>query len=211
MMAHKRKDQPPTRRRRSSAAKPSLRETAGLPVTVMTVGHSTRSVEDFIELLKAHGVKRLVDVRTVPRSRRNPQFNRDTLADTLKEAKIGYTHLAELGGLRHPKPDSRNTAWRNASFRGYADYMRTPEFAAGLARLLELAAKKQIAVMCAEAVPWRCHRSLIADALLARGIQAEHIMSPTRRHLHRLTPWARFRGGVVTYPGSGTKAASRRR
>jgi uncharacterized protein (DUF488 family) len=145
----------------------------------MTVGHSTRSIEDFVELLKAHGVKRLVDVRTVPRSRRNPQFNREALPQALKPARISYTHMPQLGGLRHPRADSQNTAWRNTSFRGYADYMQTPDFAKGLGTLLELAGKHQMAVMCAEAVPWRCHRSLIADALVARGIQAEHIMSVT--------------------------------
>lgn len=170
----------------------------------MTVGHSTRSIEDFIELLKAHGVKRLVDVRTVPRSRRNPQFNRETLPEALKSAGIEYTHLAELGGLRHPKADSPNTAWRNASFRGYADYMQTPEFTEGLRALIELTRRGPLAIMCAEAVPWRCHRSLIADALLARGIEAEHIMSPTRRDKHRLTPWARVEGELVTYPAEAS-------
>jgi uncharacterized protein (DUF488 family) len=168
---------------------------------VLTIGHSTHSLADFIRLLKAHQVKQLLDVRTVPRSRRNPQFNKDGLPFALKAAKIGYRHLPELGGLRHPRRDSLNTAWRNASFRGYADYMQTPEFAAGLGTLIELARKKQIAVMCAEAVPWRCHRSLIADALLARGVQSEHIMSVGRRDPHKLTPWARLKGGQVTYPG----------
>jgi uncharacterized protein (DUF488 family) len=171
----------------------------------MTVGHSTRSIEDFVELLKAHGVKRLVDVRTVPRSRRNPQFNREALPQALKPARISYTHMPQLGGLRHPRADSQNTAWRNTSFRGYADYMQTPDFARGLGTLLELAGKHQMAVMCAEAVPWRCHRSLIADALVARGIQAEHIMSVTRRNKHRLTPWARVEGDRVTYPGKAAE------
>src|SRR5271157_2487166 len=144
---------------------------------VLTVGHSTRALETFIQLLQAHGVKRVVDVRTVPRSRRNPQFNRETLPDSLSQAKIRYTHLKELGGLRHPRPDSPNTGWRNSSFRGFADYMQTPEFAAGLTKLMKFASLAQVALMCAEAVPWRCHRSLIADALLVRGVRVEYISS----------------------------------
>jgi uncharacterized protein (DUF488 family) len=167
---------------------------------VLTVGHSTRPLETFIQLLQAHGVKRVSDVRTVPRSRRNPQFNGETLPNTLSQAKIRYTHLKELGGLRHPRPDSLNTGWRNASFRGFADYMQTPEFAAGLAKLMRLASRAQVAVMCAEAVPWRCHRSLIADALLVRGVRVEHITSATRRQIHKLTPFARVSHGQVTYP-----------
>jgi uncharacterized protein (DUF488 family) len=177
---------------------------------IMSVGHSTRSLQEFLELLKSHGVKRLVDVRTMPRSRRNPQFNREILPGTLEAAGIGYSHLPELGGLRHPRPDSRNTAWRNASFRGYADYMQTSEFAAGLRRLLDLAHKEQVAIMCAEAVPWRCHRSLIADALLARHVRVEHIMSATRRQSHEITPWARVEGELVTYP-SGALAGDQQR
>ena len=147
---------------------------------VFTIGHSTRSIETFIEMLKAHGVKRLVDVRTIPRSRHNPQFNRDVLPETLLQAGIGYTHMEELGGLRHARKDSLNTGWRNASFRGFADYMQTPEFAAGLKTLIQTAKREQVAIMCAEAVPWRCHRSLIGDALRARGIAVEDIMSATR-------------------------------
>jgi uncharacterized protein (DUF488 family) len=165
---------------------------------IMSVGHSTRSIQEFLALLKAHGVKGLVDVRTVPHSRRNPQFNRETLPATLEAAGIGYSHLPELGGLRHPRPDSQNTAWRNASFRGYADYMQTSEFAAGLRRLLDLAHKEQVVIMCAEAVPWRCHRSLIADALLVHHVRVEHITSATRPQSHEITPWVE--GGVVTYP-----------
>ena len=172
---------------------------SGAPL-IMTVGHSTRSIEEFLQLLTSHKVKRLADVRTVPRSRRNPQFDREVLPGTLEAAGIGYSHLPELGGLRHPRPDSRNTAWRNASFRGYADYMQTGEFAAGLRRLLDLAHQGQVAIMCAEAVPWRCHRSLIADALLARHIRVEHIMSATHRRSHKISPWARVEGELVTYP-----------
>lgn len=170
------------------------------PSVVLTVGHSTRNLEAFVQLLQAHGVMRVVDVRTVPRSRRNPQFNGETLPESLSKAKIRYTHLKELGGLRHPRPDSLNTGWRNSSFRGFADYMQTPEFASGLVKLMKFASRAQVAVMCAEAVPWRCHRSLIADALLARGVRVEHITSPTRRQEHRLTPFARVEGTRITYP-----------
>lgn len=171
-----------------------------LPPLVLTVGHSTRSIEDFIEILRAQGVKRLADVRTVPRSRRNPQFNRDALPESLRAAGIRYVHLPGLGGLRHARRDSVNTGWRNASFRGYADYMQTAEFAANLEELMKLARREQIAIMCAEAVPWRCHRSLIADALLARGVKVEHILSATRRQPHARTPFAKLEGTSVTYP-----------
>ena len=137
------------------------------PTVVLTIGHSTRTLDEFIGLLQAHAVTRVVDVRTVPRSRHNPQFNQDSLPDSLKKAGLGYVHLPGLGGLRHAKRDSINVGWRNASFRGYADYMQTPEFEQGLEELIHLAKQEQIAIMCAEAVPWRCHRSLIADALTA--------------------------------------------
>lgn len=174
-------------------------KTEALP-TVLTIGHSTRTLEDFIRLLQAHLVTRVVDVRTVPRSRHNPQFNRDTLPAALKTAGIGYTHMSELGGLRHTTLDSPNTGWRNASFRGYADYMQTPEFGKALDELIQWAKRDRIAVMCAEAVPWRCHRSLIADALLVRGIQTEDISSATQRRAHTLTPFARVDGERILYP-----------
>ncbi|MGH7388196.1 MAG: DUF488 family protein [Candidatus Rokuibacteriota bacterium] len=167
---------------------------------VLTIGHSTRRLEELIGLLHQHGVEMLVDVRTVPRSRRHPQFDRETLPDPLRAAGIGYEHLRALGGLRRSRPDSINTAWQNAGFRGYADHMQTEEFEAALVRLLEVARHARTAVMCAEAVPWRCHRSLVADALVARGVTVEHILSPTRREAHRLTPWARVDGTRVTYP-----------
>ena len=160
-----------------------------MPV-VMTVGHSNRTWNDFLEILRAHGVKRVVDVRSIPKSRRNPQFNRTTLSTKLRAAKIGYVHLQKLGGLRHARRDSPNMGWRNASFRGYADYMQTSEFQAGLDRLLKLAGQKSSAIMCAEAVPWRCHRSLIADALTVRGIQVEDIMNEKRSQVHALIPLA---------------------
>jgi len=174
--------------------------TSNTPPVVLTIGHSTRSLESFIQLLRAHGVKRVIDVRTVPRSRRNPQFNNETLPESLSKAKIRYTHLEELGGLRHPRLDSPNTGWRNASFRGFADYMQTAEFAGGLAKLMKLASRTPVAVMCAEAVPWRCHRSLIADALLVRGVRVEHITSAKRRQEHKLTTFARVEGTRITYP-----------
>ena len=152
-------------------------------------------------MLQAHGVTWVADVRTIPRSRHNPQFNEEALPGPLKKAGIGYVHLSRLGGLRHPSRTSPNTGWRNASFRGFADYMQTPEFKKGLEELLELAGREQVAIMCAEAVPWRCHRSLITDALLARDICTEHIMSQTARQPHKLTPFAKVRGAQVTYPG----------
>jgi len=167
---------------------------------VLTVGHSTRPIDEFIELLRAHGVTRVVDVRTVPRSARNPQFNKTSLPRSLKKAGIGYVHMPGLGGLRHARRDSINSGWRNASFRGYADYMQTPEFEKNLEELILLAREDRLALMCAEAVPWRCHRSLIADALLVRGIQAEDIMSPTRTSAHKLTPFAKVEGTAISYP-----------
>ena len=167
---------------------------------VLTIGHSTRTIEEFIRLLQAHGVTRVVDVRTVPRSRHNPQFNLDTLPASLMPAGIGYIHMPELGGLRHTTPASINTGWRNASFRGYADYMQTPGFAKAVDKLIQVAGEDRVALMCAEAVPWRCHRSLIADALLVRGIRSEDIMSVTRRQVHALTSFAKVDGLRVTYP-----------
>jgi uncharacterized protein (DUF488 family) len=166
----------------------------------LTVGHSTRFLEEFIDLLKAHSVASLMDVRTVPRSRRNPQFNRDTLPGALQAAGIRYAHVAGLGGFRHTHPGSANTGWRNASFRGYADYMQTPEFAENLAALIEQAKRERVALMCAEAVPWRCHRSLIADALVVHGICVEEIISPTRTQAHGLTSFAKVAGTAITYP-----------
>jgi uncharacterized protein (DUF488 family) len=149
-------------------------------VIVFTIGHSTRSIADFVRLLKAHGIQRVIDVRTIPRSRHNPQFNRDTLSLALRRNRIHYRHMGGLGGLRHAKRDSKNTGWRNARFRGYADYMQTATFRKNLDRCIELAKSERVVLMCAEGVPWRCHRSLIADALLARGIQASEITSRVR-------------------------------
>jgi uncharacterized protein (DUF488 family) len=178
-------------------------------VRIYTIGHSTRALEELVAILRAFGVTILADVRTIPRSRHNPQFNADTLRGTLRSRRIRYAPLPELGGLRRARPDSPNAGWRNASFRGYADYMRTDEFEEGIARLRELVGEGTVALMCAEAVPWRCHRSLIADVLTARGAGVEHITSARRAAPHRLTPFARVKGGRVTYPSAG--GASHRR
>lgn len=170
-----------------------------LPV-VFTIGHSTRSLEAFLDLLHRHGVKHLIDVRTIPRSRYNPQFNHETLPQPLQQAGIEYTHLPELGGLRHAVRDSPNRGWRNASFRGYADYMQTAAFQTGIEKLIETATRERTTIMCAEAVPWRCHRSLIADALAVRGIPVEHITSMAHPKPHTLTPFAKVNGTHITYP-----------
>jgi uncharacterized protein (DUF488 family) len=167
---------------------------------MLTIGHSNRPIAVFLDMLRAHGVEILADVRTVPKSRYNPHFNRETLPQSLAQAAIDYCHLPGLGGLRHPRKDSTNTGWRNDSFRGYADYMQTPEFEQSLAGLIALAGSRRTAIMCAEAVPWRCHRSMIADALTARGIPVFHIMSAAKADPHKLTSFARVEGGRVTYP-----------
>jgi len=169
-------------------------------LAVLTIGHSTRTWKIFLGLLRAHGVKRVVDVRSIPRSRHNPQFNRETLSAKLRSARVGYVHLQKLGGLRHARHDSPNMGWRNASFRGFADYMQTPEFEAGLQRLIKLAKQKRSVLMCAEAVPWRCHRSLIADALVVRGIRVADIISGKRSRVHLLTSFGRVQGKCITYP-----------
>ena len=167
---------------------------------VCTIGHSNRSLGAFVELLTANEIVRILDVRTVPRSRHNPQFNRETLPESLGALDIGYTHLPGLGGLRHARADSVNTGWNNLSFRGYADYMQTPEFAENVQRVEELAAGERCALMCAEAVPWRCHRSLIGDALLVRGVRVEDIVGPGKRRPHTLTAFAHVDGTQITYP-----------
>jgi uncharacterized protein (DUF488 family) len=177
---------------------------------VMTIGHSTRTVEEFIGLLQRHAVSRVIDVRTVPRSRHNPQFNKASLPGSLKKAGLSYVHLPGLGGLRHARRDSVNLGWHNASFRGYADYMQTPEFEKSLEELVQWVKQDRIALMCAEAVPWRCHRSLIADALLVRGIRTEDIMSPTRRQVHTLTPFAKVRGTTITYPTEASRSTQKK-
>ncbi len=169
-------------------------------VTVYTLGHSTREIEDFLRLLRAYGIKRLVDIRTIPRSRHNPQFNRETLSKFLRNRRINYRHMRSLGGLRHALKDSVNSGWRNASFRGFADYMQTPEFEEALLNLIDLAGEKPLAIMCAEAVPWRCHRSLVGDALIVRGINVQDIYSETNVKTHALSAMAWVRGKNITYP-----------
>lgn len=175
---------------------------------VFTIGHSTRTLEQFTRLLKSHGVTRVVDVRTIPRSRHNPQFNLDTLPAGLGAAGIGYTHLAGLGGLRHPRPDSLNTGWHNLSFRGFADYMASPQFVHSLGQLIDLAQDDTVAIMCVEAVPWRCHRSLIANELLVRGYTVCEIESETRRKTHVLTACAKVDGMSITYPANPSESNS---
>src|SRR3989442_9571906 len=175
---------------------------------VLTVGHSTRPLAEFIALLKAHSVVRLMDVRTVPRSRRNPQFDRDALSAALAAHGIGYEPLAGLGGFRRTHPGSLNTGWRNVSFRGFADYIQTREFSDNLAGLVGEATRERIVLMCAEAVPWRCHRSLIADALMVHGIRVEEVINGTRRQVHVLTPFARVSGTVITYPPEASPSQS---
>ncbi len=170
-------------------------------MSILTVGHSTHPINEFLRIIEAHGVEQLVDVRTIPKSRHNPQFNTEALASSLASRGIAYAHVPGLGGMRHPRKDSINLGWKNASFRGYADYMQTPPFLASLDELIGLARERRTVIMCAEAVPWRCHRSLIGDALKARGIEVEDIMSATSRKSHSCTPFAKIEGETVTYPG----------
>ncbi len=167
---------------------------------IHTIGHSTRSADEFIRILRAFGIELLADIRTVPRSRKNPQYDQESLSSLLANHNIGYVHFKELGGLRHAKKDSVNGAWENASFRGYADYMQTDDFARAMEELVALAAERTTAIMCAEAVPWRCHRSLVGDALLVRGVEVLDIMSEKSAKPHKLTPWARVDGVRITYP-----------
>lgn len=174
-------------------------------ITIFTIGHSTRSIDKFITLLQAYNIQELVDVRTIPKSRHNPQFNEDDLKKALHKHHISYQHMSLLGGLRHTRKDSINTGWHNASFRGYADYMQTAPFADGIKQLITLAEHKTVAIMCAEAVPWRCHRSLIGDALLVRNIKVEDIYSATSAKEHMLTPWAVVDGTHITYPADNKK------
>lgn len=168
--------------------------------TIFTIGHSTHPTEEFIGILKAHGIRRLVDVRTIPKSRHNPQFWGDVLAGDLRAEGITYRHVKALGGLRHRRKDSPNGAWRNASFQGYADYMLTDAFNTAVDDLLQRGHRNDLVIMCAEAVPWRCHRSLIGDALLVRGAKVMDIFSATSAKPHTLTSFARVRGTEITYP-----------
>jgi uncharacterized protein (DUF488 family) len=176
--------------------------------TIYTIGHSTHPIDEFIKILRAYGIELLVDVRTIPMSRHNPQFNQAGLEQSLQEHGVRYAHLKALGGLRGTTKASINTGWRNLSFRGYADYMQTEEFRTGIERLIKLAQAQPTAIMCAEAVPWRCHRSLIGDALLVRNIHVEDIMGERSAKPHDLTPWAKVDGVAVTYPETSQEAGS---
>lgn len=170
------------------------------PDTIFTVGHSTLPIDQFIALLKAYGIEQLVDIRTIPRSRYNPQFNDTSMAASLAAAQIDYMHMKTLGGLRHAHKDSPNTGWRNGGFRGYADYMQTDEFSNSLQTLIDRSLMKRTAIMCAEAVPWRCHRSLVADALSIRNIPVVEILSATDYRMHKITSFAQVEGTRITYP-----------
>ena len=170
------------------------------PPLVLTVGHSNRRLEDFLSLLQEHNATLLVDVRRFPRSRSNPQFNGDRLPMAIGNIGIAYVHLPGLGGRRRRRPDSPNLGWNNASFQGYADYMQSPEFEAALQELIEIARGQRAVLLCAEALPWRCHRSLIADALVVRGMAVKHILGPSRNQTHELREWAHVDGTLVTYP-----------
>ena len=167
---------------------------------VFTLGHSTLPIERFMGVLQIYGIEQLVDIRTITRSRHNPQFNNSTLAESLSTQHLEYAHIQALGGLRRARKDSPNTGWRNASFRGYADYMQTEEFQDALEGLIHLSRRKRVAIMCAEAVPWRCHRSLVADALWVRGIPVVEILSESGYRMHTLTPFAHVEGMRITYP-----------
>jgi uncharacterized protein (DUF488 family) len=175
--------------------------------TIYTVGHSTRTLEELVAMLKAHGVRAVADVRLIPRSRRYPHFNDNALAASLPPLGLRYLPFKSLGGRRRPAPDSPNVGWRNESFRGYADYMRTDTFRRALDELTAVATGTPVAIMCAEAVPWRCHRSLIADALLVRGWGVLDVMSESKATPHKLTPFARVDGLQITYPTAEAKAA----
>jgi uncharacterized protein (DUF488 family) len=174
-----------------------------LAEVIYTIGHSTHPIDEFIGILQAHGIRQLVDVRTIPRSRHNPQFNRENLPASLETVDIAYQHMPGLGGLRHPQRDSINTGWRNAGFRGFADYMQTSEFQENLEKLMDLSSVAPTTIMCAEAVPWRCHRSLIADALMVRGIQVQEILTAAKSQPHLITAFAKVDGTQITYPRAG--------
>lgn len=170
--------------------------------TVYTIGHSTHDKKKFVEMLKAHGIRLLIDVRTIPKSRKVPHYNSDVLEEYLRKNKILYVHMPQLGGLRHYSGDSLNTGWRNLSFRGYADYMHSNEFWKGIDDLMIYAKDSDAAIMCAEALPWRCHRSLIADALLSKGVKVVHILSAAKLLEHKMTEFAKVRNGRIFYPAA---------
>ena len=167
---------------------------------IFSLGHSTLPIERFIELLQTYGIQRLVDIRTIPRSRYNPQFNETALTECLTARNLEYVHIRELGGLRHARRDSPNAGWRNGSFRGYADYMQTAGFQTAVEKLIRMSHERRVAIMCAEAVPWRCHRSLVADALNVRGVPVVEILPDSSYRMHKLTPFAQVEGVRITYP-----------
>jgi uncharacterized protein (DUF488 family) len=171
-----------------------------MKTTIYTIGHSTHSIEEFISILQEFKIGLVADIRTIPGSRFNPQFNQTELKRELQQAKIGYIHLKELGGLRHASKTSANTAWKNASFRGFADYMQTEEFHSGIDQLMKLAQENRTVIMCAEAVPWRCHRSLIGDVLVVRDFDVINIMGEKTSSAHKITAWAKVEGVTITYP-----------
>ena len=179
---------------------PPPREAHWSEGAIFTLGHSTLPIERFIGVLQAYGIERLVDIRTIPHSRHNPQFNDTALSNSLAVQHYQYVHMRALGGLRRARKDSPNTGWRNQGFRGFADYMQTQEFQDALEALIQMGREKRVAVMCAEAVPWRCHRSLVADALSVRGVPVVEILSESSYRMHALTPFARVEGGRITYP-----------
>ena len=168
---------------------------------LFTIGHSTHTIEELISILRAFEIETVADVRTIPKSRHNPQFNENNLKEELEKQGLRYIHLEKLGGLRHTTRASVNTAWENSSFRGFADYMQTAYFKTGIEELIQIAAEKRTVILCAEAVPWRCHRSLIGDALIVRGIKVEDILNEKSSKPHLLTPWAKVEGETITYPG----------
>ncbi|MGH9630670.1 MAG: DUF488 family protein [Bryobacteraceae bacterium] len=172
--------------------------------TVHTIGHSTRTQQEFLAILRTFSIEAVADIRTIPRSRKNPQYDQKNFKRWLNEDAIDYIHFPDLGGLRHPRKDSVNTGWKNASFRGYADYMQSVEFESAVERLISLSSERAVVMLCAEAVPWRCHRTLAGDALLIRGIDVRHIMSASTSRPHVLTPWARVDGLHITYPAEET-------
>jgi uncharacterized protein (DUF488 family) len=174
----------------------------GITVIVYTVGHSTLELGAFLERLAQHGIAGIADVRAFPASRRHPHFAREALSAALATAGVAYDWLPALGGRRKARPDSAHVTWRVDGFRAYADHMESPEFASGVARLLEIAATRPTAVMCAEAVPWRCHRQLLADALVVRGVEVRHVTSGTAVQVHHLTPFARLDGERLVYDRS---------
>lgn len=172
---------------------------------IFTIGHSTREIDEFVELLKSHGITQLVDIRTIPKSRHNPQYGQTELVKSLKQHKIEYRYLKELGGLRPAVKNSANTAWRNKSFRNYADYMQSDKFKQGLDELIEFSKKACTAIMCAEAVPWRCHRSLVSDALLVHGIAVDEIINKGNARAHTMTSFVVVDGTDILYPGPMSK------